>query len=237
MRIRDVLRNSFEKLVLDGALPPYRRQGRYVPPPPRFNSPWRPEQIEVLARGSVEGRLYQDPDAWRSAVAFAKLFTAAAAGRGELSWRVDSFGGAFANVPADDLLEHASAVLTGCGFQPTGRNTITQTASFEASDNPTVSALPEPYGKWLQIAEERPRWKEPVALRLIVRVRTRIVLRSDGRHDGFIDVAMSAPALSLLAILARHLGRAPPSLSARSWLPGPVPSLPLSKGHPHGRRF
>jgi hypothetical protein len=68
MRVRDIVRRSFEILVTTGALPPFERKGRYAPPPPRFNPIWRPEQLEIIHHGSAEGPLYDDPDAWRSAV-------------------------------------------------------------------------------------------------------------------------------------------------------------------------
>ena len=181
MRVRDIVRRSFEQLVAAGTLPPYGRQGRYVPPPPRHNAPWRPEQLEILHHGAAAGTLYADPAAWESAVAFIRSFTAAAARPDVMPWSIDSFCGSFGEVPADDLLHHLTAGLSGCGLHAIGTNTIARTAHFEATDTATVGALPEPYGKWFQIRERRPRWKEPVALRLMVRIHARIALRPDGR--------------------------------------------------------
>lgn len=243
MRVRDIVRRSFDLLQADGTLPSYRRQRRFVPPPPRYNMPWRPEQLEILHHGAADGSLYDNTEKWGAAIAFIKAFTAAAAGRGELPWRVEGFCGSLGEVPADDLLHRLSAVLASYGMHPAGSDAIAHTVTFEATDNPKISALPEPYGKWLQVMKRRPRWGEPAALRLVVRARACIVLRSDGGFDSFVDVALSAPAVSLLHSLAADLGGRPPHLGGRAWLPSPErvsrrdSSHAFSKGSLHARRF
>jgi hypothetical protein len=218
MRVRDIVRRSFDHLVSVGTLPTYERQPRYVPPPARHNAPWRPDQLELLHYADTQGALYDDPTAWRAAVGFIRSFTSAAAGSARLEWHAAAFCGPFSNIPAAELLRHVSAAMLEFGLHSTSTNTTRRSASFEASDNPTVSALPEPYGKWLQIREERPRWKEPVALQLIVRVCCRVVPHVDGRIDGYVDLQMSAPAIALLQSLAGALDRPAPRLSGCDWL-------------------
>jgi hypothetical protein len=219
MRVRDIVRNSLEQLVTDGTLPAYQHDGFYKPAPRRDAMPWRPDQLELLHHAVARGPLYHDSAAWRAAVDFVKAFAASTAARGEPRWRIDAFCGAFADIPADDLLHQVTAALASCGLSCVGSNTITRTAYFEATDTPKVSALPEPYGKWFQIREDTPRWQEPVALRLIAQTHTRIVLRPDGRFDGYVDMRISAPALSLLPAVATRLGRSIPRLTGRLWLP------------------
>ena len=88
-----------------------------------------------------------------------------------------------------------------------------------------VSGLPEPYGAWLQAREARPRWKEKVELRLAVQVRARTALRRDGSFVAYADLALSAPAVSLVQDVALAMGRPLPPLGGAAWL------LP-SAGHP-----
>jgi len=219
MRVRDIVRNSFDRLIESGALPAYERRGRYTPPIVRHNPTWRPEHMELAHYGASASGLYADPNAWRAAVEFIRAFTAASAGRGDLPWQLPGWSGSFGEVPAEDLLHHLVASLGAFGLRPMSSNTITHTAYLDATDTVGVAALPEPYGRWLQVQERRPRWKEKIELRLVARAQARIAMRSDGRFDAFADMALSGPAISLMHGLASDLGRPlPPPASAR-WLP------------------
>jgi hypothetical protein len=211
MRVRDIVRLSFDQAIEAGLLPPYERRGRFVPPLTRHNPTWRPEQVELVHYGGLPTGLYADLDAWRRAVGFVRAFTAGAAGRGGLAWRIEGWGGSFGEVPAPDVLQHVSFALGACGLRASSPNPITSTGYFEATDAPTVSALPEPYGRWLQEQEGQLRWKEKVELRLAARVRARVALRGDGRFAGFADLDLSAPAIALLERAASVLGRELPT--------------------------
>jgi hypothetical protein len=226
MRVRDILRSSFDQLIDSGALPPYRRQGRYTPPVMRHNPTWRPEQVELARYGAaLDDGLYADLQAWRIAVDFIRAFTAASAARAPWQWRMPSWSGSFGEVPAEDLLHHLTASLGAFGLRPSASNTITHTTYFDASDSAAVAALPEPYGRWLQVQEGKPRWKEKIDLRLVACARARIVLRRDGRFDAFADIALSGPAISLMQSLGSTLGRPLPPPSPASWLPRPTALL------------
>ena len=132
-----------------------------------------------------------------------------------------AWSGSFGEVPAPDLLHHVTFALGACGLRAGPPNTITHTATLDATDAPTVAALPEAYGLWLQVQEGRPRWTEKVELRLVARVRARIVVRADGRFDLFADVALSAPAISLMDGVAAALDRRLPPGGDGIWLPRP----------------
>jgi hypothetical protein len=225
MRIRDIVRNSFDQVIEANALPPYERRGRYTPRVLRHNPTWKPEQVELARYGAVSGSgLYADVEAWQTAVGFIRAFTAAAAARAPRNWQLPRWSGSFGEVPAEDLLHHFSAALGACNLRPVSSNTITHTTYFEATDSATVAALPEPYGRWLQVQEGRPRWKEKVELRLVAYVRTHIALRRDARFDAFADIALSGPAISLMQDLGSTLNRALPTAAA-SWLPRPAARL------------
>jgi hypothetical protein len=226
MRVRDILRSSFDQLIESGALPPYRRQGRYTPPVMRHSPTWRPEQVELARYGAaLDDGLYADLQAWRIAVDFIRAFTAASAARAPWQWRMPSWSGSFGEVPAEDLLHHLTASFGAVGLRPSASNTITHTTYFDASDSAAVAALPEPYGRWLQVQEGKPRWKEKIDLRLVACARARIVLRRDGRFDAFADIALSGPAISLMQSLGSTLGRPLPPPSPATWLPRPTALL------------
>jgi hypothetical protein len=207
MRVRDIVRNSFDLLVETGALPAYQRRGRYAPSIMRHNPVWRPEHLESTHYAAASGPLYEDDAAWRKAVDFVRAFTAARAGRGTFPWRLPAWGGSFGEVPAEDLLHHLTSGFGAFGLRPASANTIAHTAWLEATDSAAVSALPEPYGRWLQLREARPRWREKVELRLAARTRARIAMRPDGRFDAFADIALSAPAVFVIENLASALDR------------------------------
>jgi hypothetical protein len=218
MRVRDIVRASFDRVIEAGILPPYEWRGRFVPPPVRHNPTWRTEQVELIHYAGLDTGLYADLDAWRRAVAFIRAFTAGSAGRGGLPWRIAGWGGSFGEVPAPDVLQHVTLALGACGLRALPPNPITYTGYFEASDSPAISALPEPYGRWLQVREGQPRWNDKVELRLAARVRARVALRPDGRFDGFADLDLSAPAIALIDLAATAMGRPLPQRAGAALL-------------------
>ena len=219
MRVRDIVRGSFDAVIEAGALPTYDLRGRYTPAVVRHNPTWKPEQVELARYGAVSTcGLYADAEAWQTAVTFIRAFTASASARAPRNWQLPRWSGSFGEVSADDLLHHLSASLGAFNLRPISTNTITHTAYFEATDSATVAALPEPYGRWLQVQDGRPRWKEKVELRLLACVRAHIVLRRDARFDAFADLALSGPAISLVQALGSTLDRALPTAAA-TWLP------------------
>jgi hypothetical protein len=60
----------------------------------------------------------------------------------------------------------------------------------------------------------------------VVCARARSVRRGDGRIDAFVDIALSAPAIELMAALATTLDRPPAPLAPARWLPRPLRVAP-----------
>lgn len=219
MRLRDIVRLSFARLIEAGALPHYARAERTGP---TVDSDGRSNQRKATRPAVPALGLYADLTAWRQAMDFIRAFTAAAATGPRAQWQIPAWSGSFGDLPADDLLHHLGAGLAGCGLRPLASKAPSHMACFEAVDSPLVSNLPAPYGRWLEVQEQRSCWKERIGLRLVVCVRARFVPRPDGRIDGFADIALSGPAIDLMQELATVLDRAPSPLALARWLPRPT---------------
>lgn len=223
MRVRDIIRISFGRLIEGGALPHYARPERNGPP---VGSDGRRDQ-KRLARPFVPTLgLYADLVAWRQAVDFIRAFTAAAAAGPRAQWQVPAWSGSFGEIAAEELLHQLGAAFTGCGLRPLASTALAHMACFEATDSPMISSLPAPYGRWLEVQEKRSCWKEKIALRLVVCARARSVRRGDGRVDAFADIALSGPAIELMQELGTVLDRPPSPLVAARWLPRPIRVAP-----------
>ncbi len=220
MRVRDIVRNSFQRMIETGGLPAYERRGPYRPPFVRLNPVWRPEQMEATHYGAASGGLYDDEEALEKAVEFIRAFTAARAGRGPLRWQLPKWGGSFGDVHPRDLLHHLTAGFGAFGMRALSTNTITHTVWLDATDSVMVSALPEPYGRWLQVHEKRPNWKDKVELRLAARAQARTAPRPDGRFEAFADIALSAPAISVIENLAAAIDPRLAGPDTTRWLTG-----------------
>lgn len=215
MRVRDIVRISFGRLIESGALPHYARPERSGP---SIGGDGRRDR-EKLSRPFVPTLgLYADLVAWRQAVDFIRAFTAAGP---RAQWQIPAWSGSFGEMPAEELLHQLGAGLAGCGLRPLVSKTPAHMVCFEATDSPTVSGLPAPYGRWLEIHEKRSCWKEKIDLRLVVCARARSVRRRDGRVDAFADVVLSGPAIELIQELGTVLDRPTAALPAARWLPRP----------------
>lgn len=229
MRLRDIARISFARLIEAGALPHYARAERNGP---AVNSDIRSNQKKVPRPAVPALGLYADVVAWRQAVDFIRAFTAAAVTGPRAQWQIPAWSGSFGDMPADDLLHHLGAGLAGCGLRPLASTAPSHMACFEAVDSPLVSSLPAPYGRWLEVQEQRSCWKERIDLRLVVCVRARFVPRPDGRFDAFADIALSGPAIELMRELGTVLDRAPSPLALARWLPRPSVQVRPDRLHP-----
>jgi hypothetical protein len=223
MRVRDIVRLSFGRLIEGGALPHYARPERNAPSAGNDGQ----RDHKKLSRPFVPALgLYADPVAWRQAVDFIRAFSAGAAAGPRAQWQVPAWTGSFGEMPAEDLLLQLGAGLAGCGLRPLASTTPAHLACFEATDSPMISSLPAPYGRWLEVHEQRSCWKERIDLRLVVCARARSVRRGDGRVDAFADIALSGPAIELMQELGTVLERPPSPLVAARWLPRPIRVAP-----------
>lgn len=225
MRLRDIVRLSFARLIDGGALPHYARGERNGP---SVDNDGRSNQRKASRPAAPALGLYADLVAWRQAVDFIRAFTAATPTTmgPRAQWQIRAWSGSFGDMPADDLLHHLGAGLAGCGLRPLAPTAPSHMACFEAIDAPLVSNLPAPYGRWLEVREQRSCWKERIDLRLVVCIRVRLVARPDGRADAVADIALSGPAIELMQELGTVLDRAPSPLALARWLPRPLRVAP-----------
>lgn len=220
MRVRDIVRISFGRLIESGALPHYARPERNGP---SVGSDGRRDQGKLSRPAVPTLGLYADLVAWRQAVDFIRAFTASGL---RAQWQVPAWSGSFGEMPAEDLLHQLAAGLAGCGLRPLASKTPARMVCFEATDSPMISSLPAPYGRWLEVQEKRSCWKEKIELRLVVCARARSVRRGDGRVDAFADIALSGPAIELMQELGTVLDRPSSPLAAARWLPRPTRVAP-----------
>lgn len=222
MRLRDIVRISFARLIEVGALPHYARAERNGP---TVHSDIRPNRKKVPRPAVPALGLYADLVAWRQAVDFIRAFTVAAATGPRAQWQIPAWSGSFGDMPADDLLHHLGAGLAGCGLRPLASKAPSHMTCFEVVDSPLISNLPAPYGRWLEVHEQRSCWKVRIDLRLVVCIRARFVPRPEGRVDAFADIALSGPAIELMQELGTVLDRARSPLAPARWLPRPTAKL------------
>ena len=142
MRLRDIVRLSFARLIEGGALPHYARPQRNGP---TVDSDFRSTQKKVPHPTVPALGLYADLTAWRQAVDFIRAFTAAAAAGPRAQWQIPAWSGSFGDMPTDDLLHHLGAGLAGCGLRPLASKTPSDMACFESVGSPLISKVPAAY--------------------------------------------------------------------------------------------
>jgi hypothetical protein len=171
MRVRDYCRRSLEFLVQNKFLPDYLVTGPFNRGAPRPQAVFRPEQMIVAHYAVAEGPLYANRAAWDAAFKYIKSFTATGVGAAQKTCVLPQWCGIFAEFDTEDLLGLVSSALTQSGLTLKIRNDTARTATFEAQDDCKVSSLPEPYGKYLQLVQNKAGWDNPVQLRLLLNVR------------------------------------------------------------------
>lgn len=209
---------SLRLLVDEGLLEGYVDSGKFTRP--RITRPIVPEEARRLAHyRPCEGPLYQDEAAWQAAYRLVKSFVASGAGGGERLTLRSLYG----RIPEeiDVVFGRLPQVLQRLGFSTT-EDKASRTVRFEASGQAKVADLPEPYGKWLQIKEGRPRWDEPAELEL----RGACRLRDLGQLETALDLELSAFAFALLDDLRLGLSDA---LHLAAPLPSPTLQYRLSQ--------
>src|SRR5215510_11439921 len=99
-----------------------------------------------------------------------RSFTASGAARmHQDGWQLDQCYGNFGELDGRDLFQQLTSAFLRCGFRLVDSNDVHRSAQFELTESCNVMSLPEPYGKWLQLKEQRPRWKMPAELKVIAR--------------------------------------------------------------------
>jgi hypothetical protein len=210
MRVRDILRASFEAAIQAGALGDYRSSGRFDRPE-RYGAVFRTADRRAAHYASTEGPLYRDYDAWRRAFQFAHAFTAGQASRAIVRppYRLEHCFGSFGRTDPKDAMHCVGAAMEGAGMKRIAIDETTSEALFDASDSARLESLPEPYGKWLMLQQGQLRWDKPVSLRLVARCRLeQSYAAPDSREtwpQTYLTLSLSAPAVSLVEVLEASL--------------------------------
>ena len=206
MRVRDMLRASFEAAIQAGRIADYRSSGRFDRPE-RFGAVFRSSERRVAHYASAEGPLYRDIAAWQRAFRFVHAFTAGEAARatGDPPCRLDRCFGSFGATDPRDALHCVAAAMEAAGMKRLAADETSSEALFEATDSTRLESLPEPYGKWLMLRQGQLRWEKPVSLRLVARCRlgqTYAGVRPrEAWPETYLALALSAPAVSLVDAL------------------------------------
>lgn len=190
--------DTVDWLVKRGRLPEFGKDGRWrknvIAARPLLN----PDQSIALHYGALRGPLYAHRDAWRFVYELVKSYSKDGVLNGTCVLE-DVFGPIKA--PMVDVLDELPTAFARLGFQPSSSRQGARTVLFRASEASTVDALPEPYGKWLQHAEGRPRWGKPVELE----VQMFCKLSSPNVEETRIGIQASTFAPPILVYLGRNL--------------------------------
>ena len=242
MRVQDLCKAAIDWLVEAGVLDVYEESGKFVEPLGGKGKFALDRDQRLLTHYAVcSGSLYTDERRWRRAYQMIHMFTAAGlAQRNRRTWKLASPFGPLEAIPPAEALVQLQSAFVRAGFQMTDQNDATGSAVFRTEDTGRVIDLPEPYGKWFQHRERRPRWDEPLDLAIEVHCRVLSRVQSPGPHATsayatVIDIELSGLAPSLVLDLQSHLARSPRlrhldagrakrelsrnlAASARSWL-------------------
>jgi hypothetical protein len=220
LRTRDWCKSTLDYLIKEDLLPSYVVSGRYQPPE---GQPHRlalsPEAKTLLHYSQCEGPLYEAETDWRRAYQLVRSFSAAGRSERASQWLLQNPFKAFQKVNAGDLLDQVSSAFLREGFRCLDRHDATMSAVFRLEDSCKVIDLPEPYGKWLQLKQAKPRWNASTTL--VLDVRCRVYARARAEHEGefesLLDFTLSTIALPLVLMLRRELGESldAPQLTAK----------------------
>jgi len=108
-------------------------------------------------------------------------------------------------MPPGEVLTLVESAFSALSFQILDRNEAAGFALFRAEDSCLTKDLPEPYGKWFQTRERRPRWDEPVDLAVEVRCKT----STRATEATALTFEISALAPPLIFDLLTNLRRTP----------------------------
>lgn len=210
MRVRDMLKASFEAAIQAGRIADYRSSGRFDRPE-RYGAVFRSSDRRVAHYASTEGPLYRDAVAWQRAFRFAHAFTAGQAARVAINppYRLEQCFGSFGATDPRDALHCVAAAMEAAGLKRLAADETASEAIFDATDSTRLESLPEPYGKWLMLKEGQLRWEKPVSLRVIARCRLdQRYVGARGREawpETYLALSLSAPVVSLVEALETTL--------------------------------
>jgi len=224
-RVRDLCRQSLVYLNQNSLLPSFLESGPFRKPLHRGRPVFRPEQVMLAHYCLAEGPLYSNPQHWKLAFDLIQSFRSGGPKKPDFSWTLERCYGSFGQLEPRDLYRMVLSSFTRCGFIARDADEARLRTQFELVDSCKVMKLPEPYGKWLQIQQARPRWDDPVELKALVECQVWTAVQPKGsalKYQTFVNMQLSTlmPTLVLTAgelIIELILkGKPQPAASRRS---------------------
>lgn len=251
-----LLSETVDRCLTDGLLPSFQRSGKFNRP--RHRSPILDAETWELAHYAHRcGPLYHDESSWRLARDLVESFMPRGISKGRFIVDLPNAFGVLKGVKAGWLSKNLQLLFEQCGFTsgPAGSGGLD--FAFRARSSTGISELPEPYGKWLQLRERAPRWRDKAELEVSVEATVKpdpktgeacLSLRTSTLVPSLLDrlalalnrqfqLALDSPALALptpFASRASHLGtsvrRLPPQ-------PGKPPAQRRTAAAKHSWKF
>jgi hypothetical protein len=194
---------GLKQLIRAGIFPDFKETGRYQPSPHHMRRDFREREMHILHYADLRGPLYRNAFQWRRVQIVVHGFTQEGLGITRLT-----LPNVWGTIPAS--FETMKAALPGAfaatGLERTDSDPGGRHWSFRVDGGEPMESLPEPYGKWFQHRQQRPRWGESIRLRLEVRC----VLNFLSERTTSLDCEMSAFAPAVMRdvghALAQRLG-------------------------------
>jgi hypothetical protein len=195
--VKSLCGDAMGKLTRAGALPDFMRTGRFAPDVIQERRTVSPRQQMILHYADLRGPLYADRSAWRLAWALIDSYTPGSVDRGDSRFVLPS---PWADWPVqyEALRQVLPQVAHAVGFTSLGGRRIME---FVANEECLMEDLPEPYGKWYQHVEKRPRWGERIKLRF----KLSCTLTPGASACTRLDLKFSSFALPAARALAERL--------------------------------
>ncbi len=199
---RGLCQESLQDLIRRGRLKSYENSGKFIKP--RVRHSIVPPELGLIAHYSVaEGPLYEDESQWEFAYRLVYSFTQRGRRNLQSQFTLHDPFGTFQGVQVDDLMSQLPHIFEQCGFRGYQPSRLARSAAFVSTGSCKVEQLPEPYGKWLQIQQRKPRWDRPVELEMEAVCN----LSAPTKYVTRLDLTVSTLAMPLLELLAEKLGR------------------------------
>ena len=234
--MKTLVAETLDEFERRGWLPAYERSGKSAKPR-QTPSLLTAEDWEIAHYAEARGLLYRDYGAWEIAKDLVEGFVAAGGGARRFALDLPCAFGPLAGVSSDVLTKNLGQLFDLCGV-PQAAPGAGGKGVFRAREKVQVSDLPEPYGKWLQLQDNAPRWRQQVDLELVL---TPLVTVDKATQDAYLSVKLSTSAIPLLIRIAAAikdifgLTVSPPVLgfATKPLPPSPTPQppkLPKPKG-------
>ncbi len=197
-QVKAVVNETIDHCVSKGWLPRYERTGKFKPP--RHKSPIVGAAAWELAHyAQRSGPLYDDDQAWRFAYELIESFMSKGVAAGGFETDIPNAFGPLKGVQASWLSKDLQLLFGQCGFSAGPSAPGGFDAVFHARGSAAISDLPEPYGKWLQLREQSPRWSERTELEIRVHAKVDPHPKSG---EGYLSIRLSTFAPTVVERLA-----------------------------------